>query len=162
MKTCISIPFIHLLLCFCAFSGFSPLYGEESCGLTSDKVTEKAATKVQTTITYRLPINYKVGFYNYYKHAPYNKYFGCLRSDGAVFLMTFNDTATQVQFQPYDPVNKPQTMHADTVKVDNTIKLSFFNKTGDKAALGTEGKLVSSIGDRARYLVYKCDVGYVE
>ncbi|MGN1239831.1 MAG: InlB B-repeat-containing protein, partial [Paludibacteraceae bacterium] len=53
-------------------------------------------------------------------------------------------------------------MHADTVKVDNTIKLSFLNKTGDKAALGTEGKLVSSSGDRARFLVYKFDVGYVE
>ena len=73
--------------------GFSPLYGEEpSCGLTSEQANETAAKNVQ--VAYRLPINYKVGFYNYYGHAPYNKYFGCLRDDGAVFLMTYNNTRT--------------------------------------------------------------------
>lgn len=140
--------------------GFSPLYGEEPCGLTSKQADVTAATNVQATIAYRLPINYKVGFYNYYGHAPYNKYFGCLRDDGAVFLMTYNNTANQVQFLPYDPANKPQTMH--TEKVDNMITLSFLNQTGDKASLGAEGQLVNnSTGKKASFHVFKFDVGYV-
>lgn len=163
MNNYISFRSINILILWLFIGiGFSPLYGEEPCGLTSEQSNETAATKVQATIAYRLPINYKVDFYNYYKHAPYNKYFGCLRDDGAVFLMTYNDTAKQVQFLPYDPANKPQTMHAEIVQKDNMITLSFLKQTGDKASLGAEGKLVnSSTGKKASFHVFKFDVGYV-
>ncbi|MGN0207963.1 MAG: InlB B-repeat-containing protein, partial [Paludibacteraceae bacterium] len=164
MNNYISFRSINILIFWLFIGiGFSPLYGEEpSCGLTSEQANETAAKNVQATIAYRLPINYRVGFYNYYKHAPYNKYFGCLRDDGAVFLMTYNDTAKQVQFLPYDPANKPQTMRAEKVQEDNMITLSFLNQTGEKASLGAEGQLVnSSTGKKASFHVFKFDVGYV-
>ncbi|MDY2942598.1 MAG: T9SS type A sorting domain-containing protein [Paludibacteraceae bacterium] len=163
MNSYISFRSINILILWLFIViGFSPLYGEEPCGLTSEQANETAAKNVQATIAYRLPINYKVDFYNYYKHAPYDRYFGCLRDDGAVFLMTYNDTAKQVQFLPYDPANKPQTMHAGIVQKDNMITLSFLNQTGDKASLGAEGQLVnSSTGKKASFHVFKFDVGYV-
>lgn len=164
MNNYISFRSINILILWLFIGiGFSPLYGEEpSCGLTSEQANETAAKNVQATIAYRLPINYRVGFYNYYKHAPYNKYFGCLRDDGAVFLMTYNDTAKQVQFLPYAPDSKPQTMHAEQVQEDNMITLSFLNQTGDKASLGAEGQLVNnSTSKKASFHVFKFDVGYV-
>ena len=152
--------FILILWLFIGI-GFSPLYGEElSCGLTSEQANETAAKNVQATIAYRLPINYRVGFYNYHTHDITGKYFGCVRSDGKVFLMTYNASADRLQFAPYDPKTQPQQLSG--TKVNGMFQLTFTGKSGDKASLGAEGQLVNnSTGKKASFHVFKFDVGYV-
>ena len=148
--------------------GFSPLYGEEPCGLTSEQSNETAAKNVQSNMKQeeRLPVLFNAGFWNYSKSNPqYNKhYFGCIRSDGEVFLMTYNENANSLQFAPYNPGNMPQDIDPDTTKIKNETLwvLTFTGKNGDKASLGAEGQLVnSSTGKKALFHVFKFDVGYV-
>ena len=78
--------------------------------------------------------------------------------------MTYNDTASCLQFAPYNPGEVFQNIDPDTAKINNETLwvLTFTGKSGDKASLGTEGKLVnSSTDDKALFHVYKFDVGYV-
>ena len=142
--------FILILWLFIGI-GISPLYGEEPCGLASEQANVKAATNVQATIAYRLPINYKVGFYNYYSQSITGNYFGCVRPDGKVFLMTYNASADRLQFAPYDPKTQPQQLSG--TKVNGMFQLTFTGKSGDKASLGAEGQLVnSSTGQKLRFM----------
>ena len=100
MNNYISFRSINILILWLFIGiGFSPLYGEEPCGLTSEQSNETAAKNVQATIAYRFPINYKVAFYNYYYQSITGNYFGCVRSDGKVFLMTYNASAERLQYQ---------------------------------------------------------------
>ena len=143
--------------------GFSPLYGEElSCGLTSKQADATAATNVRGSMPQKdwLPIHFNAGFYNYFAQSITGNYFGCVRPDGKVFLMTYNASAERLQFAPYDPKNQPQRLSG--TKVDNMFQLTFTGKSGDKASLGAEGQLVnSSTGKKASFHVFKFDVGYV-
>lgn len=142
--------------------GFSPLYGEEPCGLTSKQADATAATNVRGSMPQKdwLPIHFNAGFYNYFAQSITGNYFGCVRPDGKVFLMTYNASAERLQFAPYDPKNQPQNLSG--TKVDNMFQLTFTGKSGEKASLGAEGQLVnSSTGKKALFHVFKFDVGYV-
>ena len=173
MKTCISFPFIYLfLLCCCAFSSFSPLYGQEGCGLTSKQANVSATQALQKSMSQseRLPVIFNAGFYDYYiqykssstSRPVASKYFGFMHPDGTVYLMTYNESATQLQFAPYDPLHKSQDITA-TNATDSTFFLSFTGQSGDNAAIGAAGQLVNVNSDlKAGFRVFKYDVGYVE
>lgn len=172
MKTCISFPFIYLfLLCCCAFSSFSPLYGQEGCGLTSKQANVSATQALQKSMSQseRLPVIFNAGFYDYYiqykssstSRPVASKYFGFMHPDGTVYLMTYNESATQLQFAPYDPLHKSQDITA-TNATDSTFFLSFTGQSGDNAAIGAAGRLVNvNSNQKAGFRVFKYDVGYV-
>ena len=153
--------FILILWLFIGI-GFSPLYGEEpSCGLASEQANVKAAKDVRGSMSQNdwLPIHFNAKFYNYFEQNITGKYFGCVSSDGKVFLMTYNASADRLQFAPY-PNNQPQQLSG--TKVNGMFQLTFTGKSGDKASLGAEGQLVnSSTGKKASFHVFKFDVGYV-
>ena len=164
MNNYISFRSINILILWLFIGiGFSPLYGEElSCGLTSKQADATAATNVRGSMPQKdwLPIHFNAGFYNYFEQNITGKYFGCVRSDGKVFLMTYNASADRLQFAPYDPKNQPQRLSG--TKVDNMFQLTFTGKSGEKASLGAEGQLVNnSTGKKASFHVFKFDVGYV-
>ena len=164
MNNYISFRSINILILWLFIGiGFSPLYGEElSCGLTSKQADATAATNVRGSMPQKdwLPIHFNAGFYNYFAQSITGNYFGCVRSDGKVFLMTYNASAERLQFAPYDPKNQPQRLSG--TKVDNMFQLTFTGKSGEKASLGAEGQLVNnSTGEKASFHVFKFDVGYV-
>ena len=164
MNNYISFRSINILILWLFIGiGFSPLYGEElSCGLTSKQADATAATNVRGSMPQKdwLPIHFNAGFYNYFAQSITGNYFGCVRPDGKVFLMTYNASAERLQFAPYDPNNQPQNLSG--TKVNNMFQLTFTGKSGDKASLGAEGQLVnSSTGKKASFHVFKFDVGYV-
>ena len=164
MNNYISFRSINILILWLFIGiGFSPLYGEElSCGLTSKQADATAATNVRGSMPQKdwLPIHFNAGFYNYFAQSITGNYFGCVRPDGKVFLMTYNASAERLQFAPYDPKNQPQRLSG--TKVDNMFQLTFTGKSGEKASLGAEGQLVhSSTGKKASFHVFKFDVGYV-
>lgn len=144
--------------------GFSPLYGEEPCGLTEKQADATAAKTIQSNMKQeeRLPVLCNAGFWNYsnWRDAINNKYYGCISSDGKVFLMTYNASADRLQFALYDPNNQPQQLSG--TRVNGMLQLTFTGENGEKASLGAEGKLVnSSTGKKASFHVFKFDVGYV-
>ena len=165
MNNYISIRSINsLILWLFIVIGFSPLYGEESCGLTSEQADATAAKNVQKNMKQeeRLPVLCNAGFWNYsnWRDAINNKYYGCIRSDGKVFLMTYDASAERLQFAPYDPNNQPQQLSG--TRVNGMLQLTFTGKNVEKASLGAEGQLVnSSTGKKASFHVFKFDVGYV-
>ena len=143
MNNYISIRSINsLILWLFIVIGFSPLYGEESsCGLKSEQANETAAKNVQKNMKQeeRLPVLCNAGFWNYsnWRDAINNKYYGCIRSDGKVFLMTYDASADSLQFAPYDPNNQPQQLSG--TRVNGMLQLTFTDKSGDNASLGAEG-----------------------
>ena len=163
MNNYISIRSINsLILWLFIVIGFSPLYGEESCGLTSEQADATAATNVRGSMSQNdwLPIHFNAKFYNYFAQSITGNYFGCVRPDGKVFLMTYDASAERLQFAPYDPKNQPQKLSG--TKEKGMFQLTFTGKNGEKASLGAEGKLVnSSTGKKASFHVFKFDVGYV-
>lgn len=164
MNNYISIRSINLLILWLFIGiGFSPLYGEEpSCGLTTELANETAATNVRGSMSQNdwLPIHFNAKFYNYFAQSITGNYFGCVRPDGKVFLMTYDASAERLQFAPYDPKNQPQKLSG--TKEKGMFQLTFTGKNGEKASLGAEGKLVnSSTGKKASFHVFKFDVGYV-
>ena len=137
MNNYISFRSINILILWLFIGiGFSPLYGEEPCGLTSNKADATAATKVRDSMSQNdwLPIHFNAKFYNYFEQNITGKYFGCVRSDGKVFLMTYNASADRLQFAPYDPNIQPQKLSG--TKVDDMFQLTFTGKSGEKASLG--------------------------
>ena len=164
MNNYISFRSINLLILWLFIGiGFSPLYGEEpSCGLTTELANETAATNVRGSMSQNdwLPIHFNAKFYNYFAQSITGNYFGCVRPDGKVFLMTYDASAERLQFAPYDPKNQPQKLSG--TKEKGMFQLTFTGKNGEKASLGAEGQLVnSSTGKKASFHVFKFDVGYV-
>ena len=93
MNNYISFRSINILILWLFIGiGFSPLYGEEPCGLTVKQADATAARSIQSNMKQeeRLPVLCNAGFWNYsnWQAAINNKYYGCVRSDGKVFLMT--------------------------------------------------------------------------
>lgn len=164
MNNYISFRSINILILWLFIGiGFSPLYGEEPCGLTSEQANETAATKVRGSMSQNdwLPIHFNAGFYNYFAQSITGNYFGCVSPDGEVFLMTYNASADRLQFAPYDPNNQPQQLSG--TRFNGMLQLTFTGKNEDKASLGAEGQLVNnSTGQKASFHVFKFDVGYVE
>ena len=165
MNNYISFRSINILILWLFIGiGFSPLYGEEPCGLTEKQADATAAKTIQSNMKQeeRLPVLCNAGFWNYsnWQDAINNKYYGCVRPDGKVFLMTYDASAERLQFAPYDPNNQPQKLSG--TRFNGMLQLTFTGKNEEKASLGAEGQLVnSSTGKKASFHVFKFDVGYV-